>query len=333
MSKQYNYCLDFVKGIACVFVVLMHCEFPGALGTAVQTISRFCVPLFFMVSGFFCFEPEIAVTGGGNSLKINKKIKHVAKITINASIFYAIFKFLLWLLGKDIDWSISKGGIFSWIVFNQPAWAGVAGQYWFLFALLYTYLFYYVLLRLGWIKQAYWLAGLMFVVYVIMAQGMHLAGIHIPNMIYRNWLVEGFAYFMLGHWIHNNMEKLKVNNRILITIVIACTLLCFVERYIMGRDFGVNIVTIPQVFCLFLYAVNNPSKHKGRIQEIGKRYSMFVYIIHPAIWHSLEMVYGKVGLSDNLLALYFMPILVVVLTLFVSHLVYALNDRIKLSMI
>lgn len=266
-------------------------------------------------------------------MKISKKIKHITKITINACIFYAIFTFLLWLLGKDIDWSISKFGIFSWAVFNAPAWTGVAGQYWFLFALLYTYLFYYVLSRLGWIKQAYWLAGVMFVVYVIMAQGMHLAGISVPNMIYRNWLVEGFAYFMLGHWIHNNKEKLKVDNRILIAIVIGCTLLCFVERYIMGRDFGVNIVTIPQVFCLFLYAVNNPSKHKGCIQEVGKRYSMFVYIIHPAIWHSLEMVYAKVGLSDNMPALYLMPILVVILTLVISHIVYVFHNRTKLSTI
>ena len=55
--KQYNYCLDYLKGIACIFVVFMHCEFPDMLGTAVQAISRFCVPFFFMVSGYFCFRP------------------------------------------------------------------------------------------------------------------------------------------------------------------------------------------------------------------------------------------------------------------------------------
>ena len=42
--KQYNYCLDFIKGLACIFVVFMHCEFPGKAGTVVQAISRFCVP-------------------------------------------------------------------------------------------------------------------------------------------------------------------------------------------------------------------------------------------------------------------------------------------------
>lgn len=77
MTKQYNYCLDFIKGIACIFVVFMHCEFPGILGVAVQAISRFCVPLFFMVSGFFCYNANnlnvnsvgevVVVVGGVNA--------------------------------------------------------------------------------------------------------------------------------------------------------------------------------------------------------------------------------------------------------------------------
>ena len=79
MTKKYNYCLDFIKGLACIFVVLMHCEFPGLLGTAVQAVSRFCVPLFFMVSGYFCFrptaKPEAATIkfGGGVSRSMSTR--------------------------------------------------------------------------------------------------------------------------------------------------------------------------------------------------------------------------------------------------------------------
>ena len=51
MTKQYNYCLDYIKGIACIFVVCMHCEFPGIMGATVQTISRFCVPFFSYLCG------------------------------------------------------------------------------------------------------------------------------------------------------------------------------------------------------------------------------------------------------------------------------------------
>ena len=58
---------------------------------------------------------------------------------------------------------------------------------------------------------------------------------------------------------------------------------------------------------------------------------MFVYILHPAVWHSLELVYEKIDISDNMLALYLMPIIVLVLTLFASHIVYVCNNRMKLS--
>ena len=72
-TKQYNYCLDFLKGIACMFVVYMHCEFPGITGVAVQAISRFCVPFFFMVSGYFCFRPLVQQFESQRTMILNKE--------------------------------------------------------------------------------------------------------------------------------------------------------------------------------------------------------------------------------------------------------------------
>lgn len=330
-AKEYNYCLDFIKGIACIFVVLMHCEFPGMLGILTQTVSRFCVPLFFMVSGYFCFKPGcLQKVEEKDRALILGKIKHIFGITLRACLFYTVFSLIMFSLGYEKVWTVSLRKIIYWITMNQPGWAGVAGQYWFLFALLYTYVLYGVVLKLKLIRQAYWLAGALFVVYVILAQGCHLAGIHVMNMVYRNWLIEGFPYFMLGHWIHHYQERLRLDNRIVLPVIFISTLLCIVERYTIGRDFGVNIVTIPQVFFLFLYAINNPTEHEGLIQTIGKRYSMFVYIIHPAVWHALEFAFQNIGIGDNRMALYSLPVLVVVLTLCLSHLVYTVNKRIKI---
>ena len=267
-SKQYNYCLDFLKGIACIFVVFMHCEFPGLTGVAVQAISRFCVPFFFMVSGYFCFSPLVSLMGSHDEnastntrKKIGKKVFHIAKITFFASIFYIVFILLVQAIFHNQDFTLTKRQLFNWLVFNSPR--VVAGQYWFLFALLYAYLFYGLFERFNLRKVAYVLAGVLFVIYICLAQGFHLYGIKIPNMYYRNWLIEAFPYFMLGHWIHENQERINITNKSLLTILALTTLLCWVERWIMGRDFGVNIVTIPQVFALFVYGVKNPTRHKG----------------------------------------------------------------------
>ena len=326
--KQYNSCLDFIKGIACIFVVFMHCDFPGIIGTAVQAISRFCVPLFFMVSGYFCYQ-SVMFNGGGvtncNQWLFNKKVKHILKITINASLFYLTFVIVQSLLLHNINWNIGLGNWFYFLVFNQPFI--IAGQYWFLFALLYVYIMYTIINRFRWLKYAYILAVLMFVAYITLAQGMYLAGIRIPNLIYRNFLIEGFSFFMLGHWIHKNQSILRISNYTLVLTIVITTLLCLLERYLLGRDFGVNIVTIPQVFCLFLYAVNNPQQHKGVIQEVGKRYSMYVYILHPFVWHVLEYIYKYYHLQANTPALYAMPVVVLFISLLLSHIVYMGNAK------
>lgn len=316
-QKQYNYCLDFIKGIACIFVVFMHCEFPGLAGVAVQAISRFCVPFFFMVSGYFCFRPLIANANRGSSpMIIKRKIVHIGKITLYACLFYLGFVLLQHTVFHNVNFSITWKNLFNWVVFNVPK--VVAGQYWFLFALLYAYVLYGTMERFNLRRVSYILAAAMFVVYIIMAQGMHLAGIGIPNHIYRNWLVEAFPYFMLGHWIHENQDRINLSNKTLITIIVVSTLLCWAERWMMGRDFGVNIVTIPQVFALFVYGVKNPTRHEGVIQRLGRDCSMLVYIFHPAVWHSLDGVYKLAGISENLPLLYLKPILVLAISILIS---------------
>ena len=316
--KQYNYCLDFIKGFACMFVVFMHCEFPGITGVAVQAISRFCVPFFFMVSGYFCFKPVIVgeKNNGGNGLIIKRKVIHIGKITLYASLFYLTFVLLQHLVFHNQSFAITWKNIFNWVVFNVPK--VVAGQYWFLFALLYAYVFYGILEHFNLRKLSYILALVMFVVYIVLAQGMHLSGILIPNRIYRNWLIEAFPYFMVGHWIHENQDRINISNKTLIIIIVISTLLCWLERYLMGRDFGVNIVTIPQVFALFVYGVKNPTRHEGVIQRLGRDCSMLVYIFHPAVWHSLDGLYKLGGISDNIFMLYLKPILVLVLSILLA---------------
>jgi len=319
-----------------MFVVFMHCEFPGMMGVAVQAISRFCVPFFFMVSGYFCFRPLlqqvdnskiVAMNGRRDSLIIKKKVSHIAKITLYASLFYFAFTLLQQALFHNQNLSVSKGQVLTWLVFNKPFIIG--GHLWFLFALLYAYVFYGILERLNLRKFAYVLACILFVVYVCLAQGAHLAGVHVSNHFYRNWLIEAFPFLMLGQWIHENQDRINISNKTLFIIIFVTTFLCLVERKIMGRDFGVNIVTIAQVFALFVYGVKNPTRHEGAIQRLGRDCSMMVYIIHIAIWVLLARLYKYMGIAENLLALYMKPVLVVVFSILFALLFNDIVAKVK----
>ena len=316
-TRFYNYCLDFVKGLACIFVVWMHCEFPGRTGVYIQAISRFCVPFFFMVSGYFLqkvSDPLFLTTESGKRV-VNRKVRNIFNITFWATIFY-----LLWTVVRDSFWpgnGLGKSStIPAWLVFNDTS--AIGGHLWFLFALLYDYILVCLFDSRRIYKYRYVFCAASFVSLFVLGQGLHLAGIRIPNYYYRNWIVEGFAFFTLGRWIKENKDRINWSNTLLILIVAVSSLLCIVERRFMGRDFGVNICTLPQVFALFLYAVKNPQRHEGLVQRLGRDCSTMVYIIHIFVWQVFALIYNAVGMSDNLPALYLLPILVVIFSILLS---------------
>ena len=320
--KQYNPCLDFVKGLACTCVVFMHREFPGEAGIIVQAISRFSVPFFFMVSGYFCFYP-----GKYDSTIIQRKTAHITRIVLWASLFYVLFAFVL-----KSAFVITRYEMWAFGVFNQPFI--IVGQLWFLFALLYDYFAFGIIWKADKIKFFYSISAALIVVYICMAQGAHLCGIKVPNMYYRNWLIEGLPFFFAGHWIHANQDKIRVSDKMLILVILVSTLLCLVERKIMGRDFGLNIMTFPQVFAMFIYAVRYPDRHRGVIQEIGKRYSMWVYILHPFVFRSMDKFYHHWAVDTVVLVQWFRPIVTIVITLILSSICYAVlhRDNMKLAL-
>lgn len=305
--------LDYLKGVACAFVVLMHCEFPGHLGIITQCISRFSVPAFFMVSGYFCFKEKGIVN-------YRKKVIHIGKITLGATVFYVL---LAVLFGGA---AVTVYGLVKWLVFNEPV--VIAGQMWFLFALLYDYILFCGVEKLGLYRLSFIAIPAGIAAYIFLAQGLHMFGIIIPNMIYRNFLIEGFPLFSLGYWLHRKQESINVSDRILFLILIVSTLLCPIERMIMGRDFGINIVTFPQVISMFLLCLNNPGAFKdSKVTVIGVKCSMFVYILHPAIWHFLEKLYVLLGVEENLMALYLMPILCIAIAIVVSFIISEVKDK------
>ena len=325
-SKQYNYCLDFMKGIACLFVVWMHCEFPGRTGVIVQAISRFCVPFFFMVSGYFSSNVSKTATNE-RGLIINKKVIHIFKITLWASLFYLVWAITRHLVWCDKDLSVSVRQATIWLVFNQPVIIG--GHLWFLFALLYDYILVSAFDGKRIHNKQYLFGGVSLVLLFVLGQGLHLLGVRIPNFIYRNWLIEGLAFFMLGRWIKDKKDSVSISNTALIVIIAVSTFLCLVERYYMGRDFGVNICTLPQVAALFLYAVKNPERHAGFLQRIGRDCSMLVYVVHIFVWGILIKVYDAIGINDNTLALYLLPIFVVIASILMALLFNWIVSRFK----
>ena len=307
-TKKYNYCLDFLKGIACILIVFSHCMFPGTFGIAVKAMRRFCVPFFFMVSGYFYLSDK--------TLNVNerkRKVWHICKITIWASLFYIVFGIIQTIFSQSPLGPYSWKDLLFFLGCNKPFF--IAGEMWFLYALLYVYLALVFINQEWYRRNSGKIALVCLSLYVFLAQGLYVAGFSLQNIVYKNWLIEGMGFFSLGFVLHQHQEKLKISNKVLLVVIILTTILSLIERYYLGRNFGVNISSIPQVLALMIYAVNNPSRHEGAIQRMGRDCSLMIYVLHPAIGISMNWIYQHIGIWDNMPARYLEPLLVVVLSI------------------
>lgn len=325
MQNDRNHSLDLFKGIACIAVVLVHVSFPGKAGLIISSIARFAVPFFFMVSGYYSYHSE-----GRRANRNKKHIMHMLKIILFSFIVYVPASFLFSFWGDTVNstlhdvGSLDLKGIFIFFVFNRPVI--IVGQLWFLFALLYDYVLFDLIERRWPIEKYYISIPILLTLLILLAQGMHIAGVAIPNYLYRNFLIEGFAFFLLAYYLHSVENKIHVSDFLLIIVFLLSTIGCVFERILLGRAFGVNICTIPQLLSIFLFSI----KHSGfgwktrfgrTLCSLGEKISLHIYIIHPFVWRFINWIYKfKIGSWQYMNWL--KPILVLVLTVLISILFY-----------
>lgn len=99
--------LDCVKGVACIFVILIHCTFPGVFGETLRSIARFAVPLFFTITGYFLLDSNGNVT----KVRVLRKMGHIVKITILTDVFYMIFRFSCFCILGGVQYKRSLSSI------------------------------------------------------------------------------------------------------------------------------------------------------------------------------------------------------------------------------
>ena len=90
MKTERNWKFDYIKGIACIIVICLHCPLPGKIGEAVIYGCRVSVPLFFIITGYYC---EIK-----SNEWILRKTKDLLIKTLIAELLYGIWSTFLALV-------------------------------------------------------------------------------------------------------------------------------------------------------------------------------------------------------------------------------------------
>ena len=282
-KKSYNYCLDFIKGIACMLVVFIHCQFPGLLGIGVRTIVRFCVPLFFMVSGYFCYN----VNSKEHS---SKKIKHIASITFYSSLFYLVFAGIRNWLFTAQSYNFAPSRFLIWAVFNSPII--IADQYWFLYALLGLRFLFGDISSLKVMRKFYIVISVVCVLYMTFESDLvsidtifrgYLIGRMIPSLIF---FCTGFLLLDMN-WNPKRVSKLYV---IPLTLLFLFLPLfngnCGIVANDYGRSYPIFVANaIMSSLLLFILSTKIPTTKFTQTISIG---TIVVLGTHIPILHILD---------------------------------------------
>ncbi|MFQ9516397.1 MAG: acyltransferase family protein [Eubacterium sp.] len=331
--KKQNNCLNFVKGCACFGVLYMHTSYDCFASSIIACLSRFAVLIFFMISGYYCYNEDRDIVNS----KMPKKIRHILKLCLGATIIYFLWGaiFVPAFTGNRIDFVLfieTHCTLKNWInffIFNQLSFGGTL---WFLFALLYCYIILILVNKKNWYKGTYIAIPVLIILHIIsrgIIQYFNLIDENINIIFYRNFIFMGFPFFMLGNFIHKYEERVVnifSNKKLLGFIGVGLAISC-IERLVVPLELFWG--TVAATFCIFVFAVRNPEKKiVPVIADIGDKYSMPVYIFHPIVSGLIYYMKCAIGVENNVILAILNPIIVFVTIPLLVKLYEIIRERI-----
>ena len=305
-----NKTLNILKAFLCIMIVFVHMPFPDPLGIYVKCLARIAVPIFFMISGYYSLN--------NSKDKLKQKIKHILKLIVYSSIFYLIFNILLnyFTDKQELNIFITKLKDFSTyikiIIYNDNPFAICL---WFLNALLYCYLFDYITPNKK--NKTLILPIILLICYVLLNYSLYYTK---PNLyMIRNCIFMGLPFYLIGKYIHQNNISISLK-----TALITGIPLLIIE--LIETPFRYSELYISSIFLsiiIFILITNHPNISNKFLEYIGSNLSMYVYLIHPSlVFISRKIEYH--GIIE-----YFIPIIVVIISIILSYILYNTTNLIK----
>lgn len=308
-----NPVFDIEKAIAAYFVIFLHIRFPGITGTAVNTIARFAVPLFFMISGYFSWYPQ----GRDVKDRFQGKLRHIGGLTVQASAFYLLWGILYAILEKkdpaavlisQFTWEKIKNFLlFQYVPFKWHLW--------FLPSLFLCYLAAAYLRRKKRQGLGYLMIIPLFALHFILEEFDFLWGGQLKTYMVRNAWLTGFPCFFLGMWVRSQKEEGKLRrlrSSRLLAGAVSGALCSLAERHLLGGA-ELYLGSVVCALCLLLAgAAGEMREAKGLLKSleiIGHKDALVLYLMHPFAAEVLGIIQSQTGIFSPALYLWIRPVM------------------------
>lgn len=340
--KERNQYLDAIKACASIFVVLIHCMFPGEVGVAFRALARFAVPLFFMVSGYFLWNEDRSKMNAS----IPRKIKRLLWIILISWIGYFILAIAenAFLGGEAFSLKGYLLDLFSWENFLRFFLTNTPLVYlprWFLYALIYCYLFMLLPIKTKnsntYILQ--WIGIILLLGYFALEYAAILYGLDIGFMagdsdIYvrlRNvFLFRALPWFVLGMTLKHFRAKVeKIDIKIYWLLCVAGAVATIVQALFMD-DAGIYVGTLMIIIGLFGIAMKKKNEECNPvITHIGNKLSLYIYVLHGAVISAASLLERLLfGQEGNTVYSWLKPIIVICGSIIGAEVFYLLSVKI-----
>ena len=281
-----NLSFDFLRAVAAFFVIYIHIDYNGygssEVGLFVKMLLRWCVPIFFLMAGYFLHGASISESISW------KRISRVAKITLFAN---AIFLPLYVLRHKAID--------FPYVLIN-----GTWYHLWFMNALLFGFICLKVYFQF--IKSSVLFSTISVAIFSgFLYEDLRIACEHAETsgllMLLRFLQAAPLIWigFLMGKY------NFSVGPVSAVSLFLVGTLICFAEAWCLdvpGNEpvrsqfpFG----AVPMTFGLFWAFGTITLQRKNVISTVGARYSLHIYLLHPIVLTCIEKGGAFAELSQN----------------------------------
>ena len=327
--------IDILKALCAFFIVCIHIPFPGIFGVYIVTLARIAVPIFFMITGYF-YSGTVIRNGE------IRQIKKIFSLFLVANLIFLLWKVFLAIIWNDKSlfqdvFSIKK--FFQFLIFNESPFNG---HLWYLGAILYVLLTVRIIRWMGgdWTRLLYVATPLLLIGDLLLGKyAILLWGDEFSYIFVRNWLFVGIPYFSVGMILREKINTSNLRTIPLVCLTVLFSLTTITERFFlvsMGanatRDHYISTTFLAvTVFLLFLsiYRIRKPGKLGLLSAFIGRKYSTWIYIIHPIFIMVLAVGMRKIGIYN--VYQYVAPIIIYAVSICFAAVISGMIDWVKRS--
>lgn len=285
-----NYSIDILKTICCFLIIIIHISWN--FKEEILPLTRCAVPCFFMISGFFLYQKD-----GIDLCKIKHTIKHILYVTLWASLLFFLWCEYTNIACNNCFFIPPIRSICSWLVCNN---------YPFSYHLWYLYAYIYVLLLILFVEKYKKWNYLFLSIPILLSANvvfyfLPFFNIHFPLPIYRNFLFIGLPFFALGSLIKKNFNLIPIGkSSVLIVALLILNLSTLLEAMFLtnhGQNPNREIYLSTPFLSIFMFLLFLSIKvpRPNWLAKIGKRDSLWIYILHPIFIVVVFSVSRRIG--------------------------------------